>query len=504
MFNDSLHHYLDSAPTDPGCYMYKTNSDKILYIGKAKNIRKRVNQYFHNFEKLDPKIQIMLEKAQKLEFIPTTNEIEALILESNLIKKYKPKYNTDLKDDKRYVWIKIDKNEDFPRISLTRDKNDKDIFYGPFPSRTTVTTMLKRLRHLFPYRNCSRVIKYIDGKAISSDPKPCLYYHIGLCDAPCANFTSKEKYKQNINKIKLLLNGKTQSITEELKSEMTLLSNELKFEEAARTRDKIREFNYISQQVIVDYGMDEFDFAKAKEERIEKALKNIVEKIKIADLVVKPGFKIECYDISNIQGKNAVGSMVVFVDGKRKKAFYRKFKITVKDTPDDFTMMAEMVRRRLKRIGGDDASFKNAPDLMIIDGGKGQLSTIYTTMMESNNSIPLISLAKREEEIFKVELDQDNKVKFKMYRLKPKSEELFLIQRIRDEAHRFAITYHRNLRSKSSIITTLDSIGGIGPTSKRKLLQEFGSIEGIRKAKKEDVKKILKNSKAFEELMRNL
>ncbi len=504
MFTKSLEKYTKKAPQAPGCYIYRNSQNKVLYVGKAKNISKRIHQYFHNYPKLEPKIQLMLDRATNIEFVTTDNEIEALVLEANLIKKYKPKYNKNLKDDKRYVWIKIEKNEDFPRLVFAREKTKGGEYFGPFPSKHLVENLLKRLRHIFPYRDCSRNIEEIDGKIRSSDPKPCLYYHIGLCDAPCTSKISKKDYKKNINKIRQIFKGNVNAIINDLRKQMAMYSKKLDFEEAAKIRDKLNEFIYVTEHVLIEYGMDEIDFEKAKEKEISTALNNLVQKLKIEELKARPGFKIECYDISNTQGKNATGSMVVFVDGKPKKAFYRKFKINTKDTPDDFAMMQEVLERRLKRIGTDDKSFGTTPDLIIVDGGKGQLSSSFETLNKHHSTIPIIGLAKREEEIFKIRFDEDNKIKFSRILLKKKTPELYLIQRIRDEAHRFAITYHRKIRGNSQLATTLDSIPGVGTKTKKKLLLEFGSWEGVKKAKKEDIGKIVKNSRTLSAILKQI
>lgn len=502
--NKALEISLKTAPNDPGCYIYRDKNGEILYIGKAKNLRNRVNQYFKERDER-PKILFMLDQIDSIEFIKTINEIDALVLESNLIKKYKPKYNSDLKDDKRYIWIAIDRNEDFPRIYTTREQNLKNVeYFGPYPSAEIVKNLLKKIRHVFPYRNCRRKITIEGSEFYSSDTKPCLYYHLGLCGAPCANITTKEDYRRNINKIKSLLRGESQGITSELKKEMVEYSNKLEFEKAAAIRDKIKEFNYFSQLKFIEYGMDEAQAKAASTEKINLALSKFISKIKFDDLKVHDKFKIECYDISNIQGKNAVGSMVVSVDGKAAKHLYRKFKIKVKDTPDDFLMMQEMLTRRLKELDGTDESFSQKPDLMIIDGGKGQLSSAFEILQKFGLNIPVVGLAKREEEIFKVRLDEDNNLKFTRIKLSDNSEELFMIQRIRDEAHRFGITFHRKLRSKNMIVSSLDSIAGMGPITKKKLLLKYKSFEGIKKANKEELKKLINNKTVYRELIKNL
>lgn len=505
IYNQNLLEKVQNLTLSPGCYIYKDSKQTPLYIGKAKNIRKRVSQYFHRYERLQAKIQMMLTKAVDIEIIETDTEVDALVLEANLIRKYKPQYNASLKDDKRYILIQVENREDFPRINLVREKKRKSAhYYGPFPAGHTIRNLLKKLRHIVPYRDCNRKIYEKDGKVYSSDPKPCLYYHIGLCNAPCAGLVDSNTYKKNIQKIGNVFEGKTKKMIEELKVAMVENSKEMNYERAAIYRDRIKELQYISEISLLDYDMDEVELAEAKNTRIYTALNNLINKLEFTELKVTDGFKIECFDISNIQGKNAVASMVVFVDGKSKKSHYRKFSIKTKDTPDDFHMMQEVLTRRFRRIGTDDKSFGKAPDLIIVDGGKGQLSSAYEVLQKEGVALPLIGLAKREEEIFKIILDEDNNINFKRIKLPDRSAELFLIQRIRDEAHRFAITYHRNLRSKSQIITSLDSIPGIGEKTKRKLLQEYGSFEGIRKARKDDLASIIKNKTVFNELLKRL
>jgi len=506
---------LDNIPTLTGCYIYKDKNNNVLYVGKAKNIKKRLHQYFHQYNLLDPRIKLMLDQAVTVDFIITDSEINALILEANLIKKYMPRYNKMLKDDKRYVWLQIERKEDFPRIKLVREQNNtRDLYYGPYPSKDTIFRLIQDLRRIFPFRDCARKIQIIQGCIKSSNTKPCLYYHIGLCKAPCASLTSKLEYTKNIKQIKAILSGKSNKIIKNLKKEMEKYSRKREFERAANIRDTIRKFEYINQHILVDFGMDENEYSVTKNLFIHQGLKNLIKKINIDGLLYKPHFKIECYDISNIHGKNATGSMVVFIDGKPKKAFYRKFKIKLNNVPNDFAMIQEILGRRLNRVNSDDIidsmkneqtrdeSFYILPDLIIIDGGKGQLSSAYEILKRKNLNLPIIGLAKKEEKIFIINLDKNNNIKFRQKIFSQKSQELFLIQRIRDEAHRFAITYHRNLRSKAQIVTTLDSISYVGEITKKKLLKKFKSWERIKKAKKQELANIIKNSRILTEILK--
>ena len=505
MFSKKFLKRLNDISLQPGCYIYRDEKNKILYVGKARILRNRVSQYFQNCQRLDPKIQQMVAKIFAIETIEVDNELDALVLEANLIRKYKPKYNSRQKDDKRYIWVRIDNKEDFPRVRIVRDQIKRNAkYYGPYPSVRTIKNLAKRLRHIFPYRDCSRNIKISNGKILSTDSKPCLYYHIGLCDAPCAKKISKTEYMKNINKLKTILSGSSRQLRKNLQKEMLEKAENEQYEDAAIIRDKLTELEYVSHKSIIDYGMDELDLIKAKKNRITSAQKRLIEKLDIDELSFSLNFKIECYDISNIQGKSATGSMIVFIDGKPKKGLYRKFKIQTKETPDDFGMMREVLFRRLRRIKSDDKSFNKLPDLFIMDGGKGQLSSAFEILQKLGVNIPVIGLAKKEEEIFKILINENNKIVFKKITLRKGSPELFLIQRIRDEAHRFAIKYHRKLRSKVQIQSSLDSIPGIGNKTKIRLLKEFGSWNGIRKAPKKRLATIINNKTTMKEILRHL
>lgn len=483
-------------PRTPGCYIFKDNKDQILYIGKAINIRNRVKQYFISKKFIDPKTEIMTRQIDKIEFVTTDTELEALILETNLIKKYRPKYNRMMKDDKNYSFLMVTTKEDFPRIDFVRDKkNKKAEYFGPYVNIQAIKRALKQLRHIFPYRSCSREIairKDRNGKKIffSSNRKPCLYHHLHLCDAPCRGDVTKIQYRKNINNIKRFFRSKKFEIIEVLKKEMKQFASKKKYEEAAIVRDKIEDLSYVAQRVKVEMDMDENLWRKKKDTSTKKALKKFIKKLKIKNLKYKKDFRIECYDISNIQGKSATGSMIVFTDGKPDKDKYRKFKIRTKEAPDDYTMLKEVLRRRFKKKESKDKSFSRYPDLLIIDGGKGQLSSVKNILTGYNLEVPVIGLAKREEEIFKYK-----KSKFKKTKLRKGSDELFLIQRIRDEAHRFAIKYHRILRSKKQVKSILDDIPGVGKIVRKRLLKAFGSADNIKKASVEDLQSVVKNKR---------
>jgi len=500
----TLMNKINSSPLKPGCYLFKTNKGKLLYIGKAINIRNRVKSYFTNYKRLDPKNRMVVDQIQDVEFITTDTELEALILETNLIKKYKPKYNKMMKDDKNYAWLMITKGEDFPRLEIVRERKIKNADYlGPYADLRPIRRALKRLRKIFPYRTCKRTMYFHTDKSgkkkfYSSDPKPCLYLHLGLCDAPCDGSVSKAIYRKNINNIKRFFRSKKFAIIEDLTKEMKRLALEKKFEQASVIRDKLTDLTYIAERIRVERDMDEKSWIIKRNESVKMGLSRLIKQLRIDGLRIKDDFRIECYDISNIQGKSATGSMVVFTNGKGDKSQYRKFRIKFKEEPDDFFMLQEVLSRRF-RPNKKDRSFAHLPDLLIVDGGKGQLSSVASILVDKNVSIPTIGLAKKQEEIFKIVGDE-----FRTVRLRKGSEELFLIQRIRDEAHRFAIRYHRTLRSKKQLRSVLDTIPGVGDVVKKRLLKAFGSERGIKKASSEQLQSVVKNKKTVENIKKLL
>jgi excinuclease ABC subunit C len=401
--------------------------DNILYVGKAKNLKKRVSSYFLKGISFGTKTHIMVSQIVKIKTIIVNSEIEAFLMENAYIKKYRPKYNIKLTDDKAYPMIRITAKDECPKVLMARRPDDKhSIYFGPFPnSSKQLRLVLKTIRRIFPYQSVPNHAKKI-----------CLYNHLGLCPCPPMLKLPEEKieYRKDIKHIINFLDGNTKKIIKELKKERDILSNEEKFEKADLLQRKIDAIRLITGpfynndlDLNVDPNLTD-DLRKKEMDGLIKILKNNGTAIKRLD-------RIECYDISNISGTNPVGSMVVFTNAEKNGSQYRKFKIRTLSTPNDFGMMEEVLKRRLKHAEWP------MPNLMIVDGGKGQVSTAVKVLQDLNLNIPLIGLAKREETIVTPELMEIS--------LPKDSSALKLIMRIRDEAHRFAITYHRKLRSKS-------------------------------------------------------
>lgn len=547
--NEELALSLKLVPTLPGCYIYYDKDGEIIYIGKAKNLKRRVSSYFNRTQDR-VKVAVLVSKIEKMEYIITDSEVEALILESHLIKEHKPKYNILLKDDKNYPYFLIT-DEDYPRIRVVRKKNlnqEKGRYYGPYTNSRAMYSTLDFLKKIFPLKQC---------KQPKFSNRPCLYYHIGKCLAPCQGKVSPEEYQNLVNQVELFLSGKQSELIKKLKNQMEEYAKAEQFEKAGKMRDSfmdlqktlehqkvvyensklnediiasiyedgifvfvillIREGRLIDKKeftyFVENEDKDEFfktvfqeyystlmleypdkivssdleklnaknlyqewleviahkkikiSYGKAKQgkELSNLAMKNaqiVYDNAKIKKMSdIRNDFnevgsylqerlqlknfpnRIECYDISHIQGTNTVASMVVFHNGLSKKTAYKKFKIkSTEGKPDDFLSMKEVLTRRLKRLGEKNWE---KPDLIIIDGGKGQLSSVMQVVEEMGVSdIDFVSLAKREEEVFLPHQSES-------IRIPINSNAMFLIQRIRDEAHRFAITYHRDLRSKA-------------------------------------------------------
>ncbi|MFH0991876.1 MAG: excinuclease ABC subunit UvrC [bacterium] len=587
-----LREKLDALPLTPGVYQFKNSEGKVIYVGKAQNLRSRVRQYFHKSRLTDPKTDALVGKIRDLEIIVTDSEIEALILEANLIKKLKPRYNVILKDDKSFPYIIIT-NEPFPRVFVTRRiVNDGSRYFGPYTDVRSMRSALKTVRDIFMIRSCNYDLS---AESITAGKfKICLDYHIKKCDGPCEGYVTREKYHAMIEKVAQILRGKTESVVVVLHQEMEEHAGNLRFEDAAMTRDRLRALSVYSQrQKVLDPNKVDRDilgvalkdddafgvvfrvrdgkligsrhFAMANvagkeegeiletlleryyldvddmpdeivlsaavssiqllqdwlSERYQKKISFEVpkagEKYKLVGLVkrnaeyllqelelqlLKRGEliphsvqslqrdlrlpaaprRIECFDISNIQGSDTVASLVVFVDAKPKKSEYRKFRIRTVQGPDDFASMQEVIRRRYTRVLEEKETL---PDLIMIDGGKGQLSSAVEVLENIGiHTIPSIGLAKRLEEIF-LPAHQDPIV------LPRTSSSLRLLQQIRDEAHRFAITYHRTVRSKRILNTELDLIRGIGKKRAQELLEAFGSVQGVRFASEEQLSEIV-------------
>jgi len=597
---EHLQAILDTLPNKTGCYLMKDKNGVVIYVGKAVNLRSRVRSYFHSNQE-HPRTRQLVRHIADIEWIVVGSELEALILEMNLIKKHRPHYNVRMKDDKRYPYIKIHWGDTYPKVTVTRHMvQDGARYFGPYTSVWAVHQTLDVLRRIFPYLTCDREIA-------GNDTRACLYFDIKLCIGPCIGAVTQKEYRQMISDLESFLNGRTDKIIRRLQSEMQEASTELHFERAATIRDQLKAIeavierqkvvfpnDYIDSDVIAmarsnreacmqvffirsgkligrEYflmeGADDTpdsdviaEFIKQfydqvpnipgqvllpqeiqetkiiekwlntkrggkkvkmvipkrgqKRELVKLAAENAAETLSslqaqweadkhrqeqaLADIqeyleLKGPPNRIECYDISNTQGTAITASMVVFEQGVPQKAHYRWFNIRTVVGPDDFASIEETLRRRFNRwLAAQEAarepgkktdrSFLTLPDLLIVDGGKGQLSRAVKVLeqFELADKIPVAGLAKREEEIFVPG-------KSRSILLPRKSEGLYLVQRIRDEAHRFAITAHRKRRSKLGLASILDAIPGIGPTRRNALLQHFGSIDAIRKASEEEL-----------------
>jgi len=595
--NSQLENRLSNLPAQPGVYQFKNDKGKIIYIGKAKNLRNRVRSYFHSSVD-SPKTQIMVNKVTDLELIITSSEMEALILENNLIKQYKPRYNVNLKDDKTFPYIRIT-NEPYPQIYSTRTIiRDGSQYFGPYTDVKSMKASLRMINKLFKIRSCKY---WIDDEVIRQKKiKVCLDYHIKKCDGPCEGLISEKDYNVMVDQVVKLLRGKTTELINELKTEMETASADLEFEKAALVRDKIDQLEvYSSKQKIVLpnaedkdiisaaiegkdvastilnirngrlVGKRQLNFSSEKSDDLpeiynavikfyyneyvdipkeiilesepndkealinwltEKAqhkvsfvvpqrkseaksllhmcTQNAVLQLKEIQLqrMKKEGNvpyvlsalqrdlrlktlprKIECFDISNLQGTDTVASMVVFVDGKPKKSLYRKFIIREVEGPDDFASMQEVISRRYKRVLEEKEPL---PDLIIVDGGKGQLSSAVEIINQLGiKDQQIVGLAKRLEEVFFPGISESQSI--------PKtSSSLKLIQHVRDEAHRFAITFHRKRRDQRTLQTELTEIPGIGIKVAEKLLIHFDSIDSIKNATTAELANTIGKSKA--------
>ncbi|MCC6388375.1 MAG: excinuclease ABC subunit UvrC [Dehalococcoidia bacterium] len=611
--SEKLRKQLAALPARPGVYIMRNATGDVIYVGKAARLKDRVRSYFGSPHMMEPKTRALREHIDDFEYIVVGNAGEALILEATLIKRHQPFFNIRLKDDKRYPYLKVDVQNPWPRVYITRRiEKDGARYFGPYASAGSVRATLDLVEKLFPWRSCT---KEITGK----DARPCLDFYIKRCIAPCTAFCTAEEYAEVIQQVILFLEGRSDDVIRRLRVQMEQASENLEFERAAGLRDQLKAIERTVERQIVSttknedmdvfgmsrngdqacmqvffvrgthmIGRDTFVVEGTKDEPDGAVLLNFLlqyyesaqytpklvavpsdvedretleellgerrganvevrvpergEKRKLVELanenarealdmmrvkwladatktqlaleqlaeeLALPALphRIECYDNSNIQGTSPVSSMVVFVDGKPANNQYRRFKVKTVTGADDFATMAEIMRRRFRRAAtkpgapdgaappdeprtasdgepGSDIAAGDTwelPDLVIIDGGKGQLSAAAQTMREMDmQHIPVVGLAKRFEEIFVP--DEDEPVV-----LPRGSEALYLVQRIRDEAHRFAITFHRQVRGKTAITSALDSVPGIGPKRKKALLKKFGSVKAIREASVEDV-----------------
>ncbi len=581
-----LEEQLKVLPSSTGVYLFKDKQGKVIYVGKAANLSSRVKSYFGVPSKLPSRIQQLVSRIDDFEFVVTSSEQEALLLECNMIKKYYPRYNVRLKDSKTFPYLKINVNEDWPSVCVTRRfQKDGARYFGPFASAGAVRKTLKMIKKIFPFRSCN---KPIDGK----DKRPCLEYYIHRCLGPCIGAVSRQEYQEVIDQVILFLEGKQELVLCELNRKMRVSAQQLQFERAALLRDQIQAIekviegqkiavvlkgeqdvialaqdngqaiievffirnnkligrnhfimegvcneppshvvtnfveqyyastSYIPPLILLQYPVDEMSvlsdwlkqqrgssvklqvpqrgakkqlvnmvagnagkslqLVKAKQMSSESVLSALHE---LKDRLCLPQIplRIECYDVSNIQGALAVGSMVVLEKGLPKPAHYRRFRIKTVAGVDDYAMIRETLKRRFKRGVVGEGSWAIVPDLVLIDGGRGHLNAALEVRLELGmDSIPMASLAKENEDVFipgrssPVGLPKD-------------SLALHLLQRARDEAHRFAISYHQKLRGREAVISILDNIPGIGPKRKKELIRRFGSIEAIKEASPEEL-----------------
>ena len=446
MNSSNLKQKVNNLPQRPGVYLFNDSTGQIIYVGKAKSLKSRVGSYFKINLDTSSKTHALVSNINDVNFIEVTSELEALILEAELIKKYNPKYNIQLKDDKSYLYISI-RNEflktssgkiRLPSVLALRKNQVKsnDVNFGPYPSGNIVKYIVKTIRKLFPYRDCSQS-KFAKYNKLKS---PCLFGHIKMCPAPCVYSNSEDlkSYQDNIKKIKNLLSGKTESVLRDIERQMQSASKSLDFEKAAKYRDLLNKFNYVRQNF--RSADDYIDNPYLIEDITQASLKALVE---VLPFLKKEPLRIECYDISNISGKEAVGSMVVATEGKIDKSEYKRFKVNFKNTPDDFDMMYEVLYRRF----GHHPDVKNklkkwpVPDLVVLDGGKGQVSAGLAALQDLGIEVPLIGLAKKFETIV---LPDKSEIK-----LSHDNAGLKLLIQLRDESHRFAQKYHHLLRKKS-------------------------------------------------------
>lgn len=597
MKSDLIEIQLKSLPQVAGVYQYFDKSDRVIYVGKAKNLKKRVSSYFNKVHD-NKKTTVLVKNIVRIEHIVVETEMDALLLENNLIKKYQPRYNVLLKDDKTYPWICI-KKEPFPRVFYTRRViKDGSEYFGPYTNMKTVMTLLGLVRSLYPLRSCKFDLS--EDKVNTGKYKVCLEYHMGNCLAPCTKQIEAEAYENNIKAIREIIKGNFKESIQGFKKQMDSYAAAMEFEKAQTVKEKIESLtNYQAKSTIVNskinnvdvfsivsdesYGyinyiqvshgaiirshtleikkkLDETDatllqlgiveirqlfFSSAKEiflseavalgEKLKVSVPLQGDKRKLVDLSIrnakffrmerfkqmkivdperhtsrimsqmktdlrlpKEPYHIECFDNSNIQGSNPVAACVVFKNGKPNKKEYRHYNIKTVEGPDDFASMEEVVYRRYKRLLEEEASL---PQLIVIDGGKGQLSSAVKSLdlLGLRGKISIVGIAKRLEEIY---FPGDS---IPLY-LDKRSESLKILQRARDEAHRFGITFHRQKRSKGSLNSKLDQIEGIGPATRDKLLAHFKSLKRIKEASKEAIVSVLgkqKGSKIYTALHSN-
>lgn len=429
---------IPNLPCSPGIYLMRDSSAAIVYIGKARNLKKRVASYFVSSKTTNSNTQALLGCVRHIDYVPTASEREALVLEQRLINQHQPSFNVMWKDDKSYPYVALTMSEDYPRILLTREKKrDGSIYFGPYPNVSQVKQLLTWAwrKKLFPLRPCKLTI--LEGRPYPYERvKSCLYLHTAECSAPCLGKISSSKYRKIAERARWFFGGQKEKMIRHWETEMKKLSSRMDYEEAAKVRDRIDTVRHMSERVT--FRQMSPDMLEDRV-RVSRAIQELMRVLQLR----KPPHRIECFDISHIQGVEKVASMVSFIGGRPDKSQYRKFIIRTVTGIDDFRSMAEVVGRRYRRLKLEG---KTLPDLVLIDGGKGQLSASLTAIRNlSISSLPLAALAKREEEVFLPGQSEP-------IRLPADSPALLLLRHIRDEAHRFAITFHRQRRKKRTFL----------------------------------------------------
>ena len=493
-------------PTTFGVYTFLDSRRTILYVGKAVNLRSRVRSYFASDHTDRPWVKQMIPHIADVSILLTENEVEALILESNLIKEHTPKYNSAGKDDKRYAWIIIDTREPFPRPRKTRDLGLKGKYFGPYPDGRAVNHVLRYLRKIYPYRDCNLQMYPARTPEDVKKTQICFFYHLGLCTGPCDNLITSAGYKENIDNIIKTLQGKRKSHIKILEKKMAEYSAEERFEEAATLRDKIQDLQYLSQRIDVQYGDAEEEFKEIQKSRY---LAGIEEAAALLQLHIPEHelrrSRIECYDISNISGENAYGSMVVSEGPSVIPSEYRVFKIREAIKSNDPEMMRRVLTRRMKYLESvhtvrqtssnpQTESLMKRPAIIVLDGAQAQLSAAAAVIPDTIGILG-ISKGKHLKRAGKAQEDEfwisDRAGSYKRVRM----ENPFIFQRLRDEAHRFAIKHHRKGKRFDQTRSELDEIPGIGPKRKKLLMSKFQTVNGIAKASERALTTTLKNER---------
>lgn len=485
---ESLAQKLKSLPRQPGVYFHKDKAGEIIYVGKAAVLKNRVRQYFQQSRRRDPKTDALIAEIYDTDWITVESEMDALFLEAEMVRRYMPRYNILLRDDKSSLYVRINYDDSYPSISFThRPLDDKAKYFGPFFNGGEVKRALRYLRRVFPYSTHSGVIP----------KRACLQYHLGLCPGLEEDKTSLQDYRANLRKLMQFLRGEREKLVEKMQADMQKAAQKQEFEKAAELRNQYYALKALSKQIV--FSDKEFlDISK------DRGLQGLADLLGLQ----KVPHRIEGYDISHMQGTDNVASMVVFTNGIPDKANYRKFKMRIPGN-DDFAHMHEALSRRLSE---KNIKAWGLPDLFLIDGGKGQVAAAIRARDELGINRPMVGLAKREEEIVvhieksqvdvsKIELQKQHAIvndsdDFMMILLPKSSDIVKLLQRVRDESHRFAVSYHSVLKGKRQTASLLDEIPGVGPITRKKLIRTFGSLQGVRQAPQADIAAAIGESKA--------